>query len=146
MIMRQIAVRMNLFLILLLNGSCSPAVDLVPRPGRLEILERINQASASTSYALPGVITPQGNASLATSVTYAASFAVTSVTGPNGAQGTTTYDTYGRPANTKIPDGASTDYTYTYYDPNVSGSQNTQKATLGTRWKKTTLDGFGRVT
>src|SRR5207253_8324208 len=68
------------------------------------------------------------------------------VTGPNGAQGTTTYDTYGRPANTKIPDGASTDYTYTYYDPNVSGSQNTQKATLGTRWKKTTLDGFGRVT
>src|SRR5437763_5866548 len=43
MIMRQIAVRMNL-LILLLNGSCSPAVELVPRPGRLEIFEMINRA------------------------------------------------------------------------------------------------------
>jgi hypothetical protein len=44
MIMRQIAVRMNLFLILLLNDSCSPAVELVPRPDRLEILEMINRA------------------------------------------------------------------------------------------------------
>ena len=105
--------------------------------------------SNATSYALPGVITPQGNANLATSLTYAASFAVTSVTGPNGAQGTTTYDTSGRPQQTKIPDGAQTNYTYTY-------NPNTQRAalvpnpvtapTVETQWKKTTQDGFGRAT
>jgi len=41
--MRQIAVGMYLLLILLLTG-CSAAAELVPRPGRLEIVERINRA------------------------------------------------------------------------------------------------------
>ena len=72
------------------------------------------------------------------------SWAVTSVTGPNGANGTTTYDSYGRPTSTKIPDGASTGFSYAYYG--VGGATaNTQTATIGTRWKKTTLDGFGRT-
>jgi RHS repeat-associated protein len=39
----------------------------------------------------------------------------------------------------KIPDGAQTNYTYTYLP-------NTQTVTVGTRWTKTTLDGFGRTT
>jgi hypothetical protein len=39
---------------------------------------------------------------------------VTTVTGPNGANGTTTYDNYGRPQKTKRPDGVETNYTYTY--------------------------------
>jgi YD repeat-containing protein len=94
--------------------------------------------AAGTNYALPGVLTPNGNANLATSISYAGSWAVTAVTGPNGATGTTTYDLYGRPTGTSIPDGASTGYSYTY-------NPNTQTATLGNRWKKTTLDGFGRV-
>src|SRR5260370_6170901 len=51
--------------------------------------------SSSTNYSLPGVLTPGGNSNLATSVSYASSFAVTSVTGPNGATGTTTYDGFG---------------------------------------------------
>jgi len=93
--------------------------------------------SSTTNYSLPGVLTPGGNANLATSITYAGSFAVTSVSGPNGATGTTTYDSYGRPAQNTIPDGAQTNYTYTY-------NPNTQTATLGSgtgaRWKKTTLD------
>ena len=71
------------------------------------------------------------------------------MTGPNGASGTTTYDDFGRPQKTKIPDGAETNYTYAY--AGLSGAAaNQQTATLGTgttaRWKRTTLDGFGRVT
>jgi RHS repeat-associated protein len=98
---------------------------------------------SSTGYSLPGVIQPEGSGSLATTVTYASSWAVTSVTGPNGANGTTMYDGYGRPASMSIPDGASTVYTYSYYG--VSGATaNTQTASIGGRWKKTTLDGFGR--
>ena len=88
---------------------------------------------------LPGILTPNGNNNLATNISYAASFAVTSVSGPNGAGTTTDYDGYGRPATSKVVDGAVTNYTYTY-NPNV------QTATLGNRWKKTTMDGFGRVT
>jgi len=74
---------------------------------------------------------------------------VTQVTGPNGAQATTTYDALTRPLQSSIPDGAVTKYTYSYSGPVV------QTATLypdpnnpnnATRWKQTTLDGFGRVT
>ena len=64
--------------------------------------------SADTNYSLPGVLTPGGNSNLATTVTYTSSWAVNSVTGPNGANGTTTYDNFGRPQKTKIPDGAET--------------------------------------
>jgi YD repeat-containing protein len=94
--------------------------------------------SSSTSYSLPGVVTPNGNGNLATSFSYADSWAVTSVTAPNGANATTTYDSLGRPSQTTIADGAATNYSYTY-------NPNTQTATLGNRWTKTTLDGFGRV-
>jgi RHS repeat-associated protein len=93
---------------------------------------------STTNYSLPTVITPGGDANLATTLSYNSSWAVTSVTGANGANATTTYDVYGRPATSKVPDGAITTYTYTYLP-------NTQTATLGTRWTKTTLDGFGRA-
>ena len=95
-------------------------------------------ADSTTNYSLPALVTPNDNSAMATSMTYASSFAVTSVTGPNGAQGTTTYDVYGRPMQTRIPDGAITAYTYSYSPP-------TQTATVNGRWKKTTLDGFGRT-
>jgi RHS repeat-associated protein len=99
------------------------------------------QTNSDSSYSLPGVITPNGNGDLASSATYASSWGVTSMTGPNGAQGTTTYDSYGRPSQTQIPDGAVTTYTYTY-----SPGASTQTATVNGRWKTTTLDGFGRTT
>ena len=54
-------------------------------------------ADSTTNYSLPTLVTPNDSSAMATSMTYASSFAVTSVTGPNGAQGTTTYDVYGRP-------------------------------------------------
>jgi RHS repeat-associated protein len=98
------------------------------------------QTNPDSNYSLPGVITPNGNSDMATSATYATSWAVTSMTGPNGAQGTTTYDSYGRPTQTQIPDGAVTTYTYTY-----SPGASTQTATVNGRWKTTTLDGFGRT-
>ena len=57
---------------------------------------------------------------------------------------TTEYDTAGRPSASTTADGYdpvpanrhSTTYAYT---------ATTQTATLGTRWKRTTIDGFGRV-
>src|SRR5690242_8490978 len=53
--------------------------------------------SPSTNYSLPSVLTPNGESNLATTVSYDASWAVTSVTGPNGAAANTTYDPWGRP-------------------------------------------------
>ena len=78
--------------------------------------------SSATGYALPGTLTPGGNSNLATMGNYTA-WAVTSVTGPNGANGTTTYDSYGRPTQTKIPDGAETNYSYAYW-PATWGRQS----------------------
>ena len=94
--------------------------------------------SASTNYSLPGLLTPGGNSNLATSISYNSSWAVTGVTGPNGANSQTQYDTYGRPYSSTSPDGAVTSYTYTYLP-------NTQTATVNSKWKRTTLDGFGRT-
>ena len=95
---------------------------------------------------LPGVLTPNGNAALATSLTYATSLAVTSVTGANGATSTTAYDGYGRPASSTSSDGAVTTYAYAYYN---SSGQNSQTAAVNNgvanQWKKTVLDGFGRT-
>ncbi len=97
--------------------------------------------SSGTNYSLPSVLTPNNNSNLSTSLSYATSFAVTGVTGANGATSSMTYS-YGRPSSSTSSDGAVTDYTYTY-------QPNTQTATIttgsSTQWKKTTLDGFGRA-
>jgi YD repeat-containing protein len=92
----------------------------------------------STSYSLPTTIVPNSNTSLQATMTYASSFAVTQVVGPNSATGSTSYDVYGRPYQTVIPDGATTTYTYSY-------SPTYQVATVNNKWRKTTLDGFGRT-
>ena len=96
--------------------------------------------NSTTNYSLPSTITPSGNTAMNTTATYASSWAPTSMTGPNGDAGTTTYDSYGRPSQTTIPDGATTTYTYTY-----SAGASTQTATVDGRWQTTTLDGFGRT-
>jgi YD repeat-containing protein len=98
--------------------------------------------AGSTNSSLPGVLTPNGDDNLAATTTYASSWAVTSVSQASGANSATTYDSYGRPASSRIPDGAVTTYAYSY-------NPNTQTATLTysnpQRWKRTTLDGFGRT-
>ena len=97
--------------------------------------------NADSQYSLPGVITPNGNSAMSTSMTYTSSFAVATMTGLNGAQSSTTYDAYGRPASSTIPDGATATYAYTYPPTQLP----TQTTTVNGRWTKTTLDGFGRV-
>ena len=101
--------------------------------------------SASTNYSLPGTLTVEGNTSLTTTIGYNSAFQVTSVSGANSNDtATTEYDTAGRPSASTTADGYdpvpanrhSTTYAYT---------ATTQTATLGTRWKRTTIDGFGRV-
>jgi YD repeat-containing protein len=98
------------------------------------------QTDSTTNYSLPTVVQPNGNSGMTTTASYASSWAATSLMGPNGDQGTTTYDSYGRPSQTTTPDGAVTNYTYTY-----SAGASTQTATLDGRWQTTTLDGFGRT-
>jgi RHS repeat-associated protein len=122
----------------------------------------ITTSPTAGNYSLPSVLTPNGNSSLATSITYASSWAVTGVTAPNGASATTTYDALGRPVSSTSSDGAVTSYGYTY-TRSGSSQTNIQTATIcyttsstsssgcttnaasnGTQWKQTYLDGFGR--
>jgi RHS repeat-associated protein len=102
--------------------------------------------SLASNDVLPQTLTPNSNPALATSMTYNSAWAVTSVTGPNGATSTTNFDSYGRPATSTSSDGAVTSYTYAYY---TSGGQNSQTATVNNgqayQFKTTVLDGFGRT-
>jgi RHS repeat-associated protein len=103
--------------------------------------------SLASNDVLPQTLTPNSTPALATSMTYNSAFAVTSVTGPNGATSATAYDSNGRPQSSTSSDGAVTYYTYAYY---TSGGQNSQTATVNNgqanQFKKTVLDGFGRTT
>ena len=96
-------------------------------------------ADSGKNYAVPSIITPNSQSNLATSYSYANSLAVTSVTVPNNATGTTTYDVFGRPSVTHSPHGADTTYAYTY-------NPTTVKATTNGKWQRTTVDGLGRTT
>ena len=63
--------------------------------------------SADTSYSLPGALTPNDNSNLATTLSYNSAWQATGVTGPNGSTATTTYDGYGRPSQSTIPEGGA---------------------------------------
>ena len=101
--------------------------------------------TSATAYTLPTELRPNDNANLQVDVAYNTAFQVRSVTGANKESSETSYDGYGRPSSSKSKDGAITTYTYTYVDVyNPTGTFNTQTATVGNRWKRTTFDGFGR--
>ena len=114
-------------------------------------LETDAASSSATNFSLPDSLTPSGTTGLGASMTYAGSFAVTSVTLGNGQTVQTTYDYYGRPATSTSADGAVTTYAYHYAsssDPNPYYPYgNTQMATVDSSnaYKITTLDGFGRT-
>ncbi len=101
------------------------------------------------TYSLPSILTPNSNNNLATSLSYSSSWALTSVTGPNGVTSTTIYDSFGRPQTSTSADGAVTNYSY-YYPPTVPAPyqqatiSTTVNNTTTTQWKQTYLDGFGR--
>ena len=86
----------------------------------------------ATGYSLPGVMKPGGNCTLATTITYAAFWAVTRVTGPNGANSTTTYDSTGG-RESWIPDGAETNYTYQYMRSERGGREYADGERMGAR-------------
>ena len=88
---------------------------------------------------VPALITPNGNGNLSTSVSYTQALAPGTVTAPNGAVASTTYDAYGRPATSTSVYGAVTAYSYTTTYP------FTTTATVNGRWKQTVLDGLGRT-
>jgi len=71
--------------------------------------------SSNSNYSLPAQVSPGGNGSMASNAIHGSSWPPVSLTGPNGDQATTTYDSYGRPSQTTIPDGAVTTYTYGLY-------------------------------
>ncbi|MGC9969496.1 MAG: hypothetical protein ABSE56_02780 [Bryobacteraceae bacterium] len=94
--------------------------------------------SPNTNYAAPDALTPNGESNLSTSYTYSSFLGLTSVTGPNQANSTIAYDTYGRPSSSVSPHGAYTTYAYTY-------NPSTVTVTTGARVVKTTQDGLGRT-
>jgi RHS repeat-associated protein len=95
------------------------------------------QTTASThNYAVPSAMTA---GSLSTSFTWNGYNAVTSTTGPNSATASFSYDSYARPASKTAPNGQVTNFTYS------SSAPHWTLATTGTRWSKTTVDGFGRA-
>jgi len=106
------------------------------------ILTSSSDGSSYTSYTLdgntlsvPSTITPNSTGELATSYTYTNALDIASVTGPNQAQASVTYDGGGRPTRSVSVHGAATTYAYT---------TNTVTATTNSHWTRTTLDGLGR--
>jgi YD repeat-containing protein len=91
-------------------------------------------SAPSNGYSLTAQLMPgDGNANLTTSVSYASSWGVTSVSSPNGEASTTTYDGFGRPFQTTLVDGATIGYAYT---ANTQTATQTQPLPLtGNRYK-----------
>src|SRR5262249_42859272 len=94
-----------------------------------------------SNYVAPSVITPNSNSNLQTSAGFTTWLALSSITFPNTATSSTTYDTFGRPYQSTSVYGAVTTYAY-------SGATlpMTITATTNSHWVQTTLDGFGRTT
>jgi RHS repeat-associated protein len=65
---------------------------------------------------------------------------LSSATGPNGDQGSITYDSNARPYTVTSPYGAMTNYTY-----NDTASPPNHIATTNGHWIETVMDGFGRT-
>ena len=99
--------------------------------------ERATQTrDANRNYAVPSAMTA---GSLSSSFSWNGANEMTSTTGPNGATASASYDSYLRPASRTAPNGSVTTFTYGSSVPYWT------KATTGTRWTKTTVDGFGRA-
>ncbi|MFN8575172.1 MAG: hypothetical protein U0132_24170, partial [Gemmatimonadaceae bacterium] len=111
--------------------------------GNVTVMTMNGQTQAITSastynFAAPTNITPNGQSSLAATMTYSDFLGLGSVTGPNGAAMTLNYDAQGRPLQTVSPHGAQTNYSY-------STSPAWRRAVTGTHWTKDWYDGLGRV-
>ena len=100
-----------------LSGAMSYAYDIGGNPYETQDGDGMIvtvATSSSTGASLPATLTPNGNGNLASNITYSTSYALTSVSGANGANQSVSYDAYNRPGQATSVDGAITAYTYTY--------------------------------
>jgi YD repeat-containing protein len=88
--------------------------------------------------AAPGTMTVNNNGNYQHNLSWNSFLGLTQDAGPNGATASYSYDQYARPSQTNSPHGAVTTYEY-------NDAQRWVKATTGTRWVKTYVDGFGRT-
>ena len=95
--------------------------------------------TSTTNYVAPSSATPGTHTNLTTTMTYTSYLAPATISDPNNATSKTFYDSWGRVSSTQVPAGAYTTYTYDYPARQIT-------ATTGTRWSRSTLDGFGRTT
>jgi hypothetical protein len=105
-------------------------------------------ASPAMNNAVPGLITPNGNTNLATTLIWNGNLQPTLETGPNGASAAFGYDTFGRrPSIYTSPYGAQTTSTYTESPPTRTDTTILTPGQPGavSRWVKTTFDGLGRT-
>ncbi|MFN7921463.1 MAG: RHS repeat-associated core domain-containing protein [Bryobacteraceae bacterium] len=92
----------------------------------------------SMNNTVPGTIVPNGNTLLQETLTYNNFLGLTQDSAPNGATASASFDAYARPQSTTSPSGQVTTYAY-------DNANRTVTATTGSRWAKTTMDGFGRT-
>ena len=104
---------------------------------------------STKNYAVPYQVTPNGNSSLTSTMSWNSFLGLTQETGPNGATSTFGYDTWGRNTGVSSPHGSSTTTTFpsagTYPAYTTTTVSNGGAGGNG-RWTKTTVDGFGRAT
>jgi RHS repeat-associated protein len=98
---------------------------------------------STRNYAVPAVITPNQETNLQTSQSYNAFLAVTGITYPNGATEGVSYDGYGRVQRVTNTFGGYRSFYYDYGSNWISHEAIGMNA--DSRWKHTTLDGFGRT-
>ena len=82
-----------------MGTSASYAYDIGGNPYKMQDGDGMTislATGAGTGGTLPALLTPNSNSNLATSFAYTPSFALTQVTGANGATTGETYDAYGR--------------------------------------------------
>jgi len=128
-------------LISLPGRTLSMAYDITGMPKReFDALGRFVETtnSQATDYTRPSAISPNGDTSLQSSMTWSTALRLMQETGPNGETKNVVYDSNARPTSTTSPHGAVTNYTYTNGPPTV-------KAETNGHWTKTTMDGLGRT-
>ena len=102
--------------------------------------------STATNYAAPDLVNLNGVGTLQTNYAYNAFLGTTATTdNGNGAVASSTYDTAGRLATSKTPDGSVTTYTYGTTAPFTQTATVTTSDHGQNRATITTFDGFGHA-
>jgi YD repeat-containing protein len=95
---------------------------------------------AARSYAVPSVITPNGNTNLNATMQWNGFLGLTSQTAANTYSAHFSYDSYARPTSNTTPNGQIWHHTYTNVPP-TKYSWTSQTSTGAVRWSRVTYDG-----